>query len=299
MGVALRARVPIERALHSVGALFDLVETAGPGDATAQAHEAAAEGYDAIVAVGGDGTAHEVVTGLVEASKASGGWHAGRPCGPLAVIPIGTGNDYAWRLGIPANDVDAACRVLISGRRRRVDLGQVVDEYGRVEIFNNHLGSGFEAATAIESLKIRRFRGLLLYLVAGLRAIPQYSKGRLATIRYGDQVQTRRILLASVANGGRTGGGFNIAPDARLDDGQLDLVLADSSNVATILYLLPHFLAGTHVHQKRYVALDRTRHVVIEAPDGIPVHLDGEIFRSDTRRLEVTVLPGRLEVVGT
>lgn len=214
------------------------------------------------------------------------------------MIPVGTGNDYAWRLGVPENDIDAACRLLLDGRRRTVDLGQVIDEHGRVEIFHNHLGGGFEAATAIESLKIRRFRGLLLYLVAVLRVIPQYSKGRSTIVRYAGREQRRRILLASVANGGRTGGGFRLAPDARLDDGHLDLVLADAPNVPTILYLLLHVLAGTHVHQKRYVVLDRTDYVVIEAPDGIPVHLDGEIFRSDARRLEVSVLPGRLEVIG-
>jgi diacylglycerol kinase (ATP) len=147
-------------------------------------------------------------------------------------------------------------------------------------------------------MKIRRLRGLLLYLVAVLRVIPQYREGRLTTVRYRGREQTRRILLASVANGGRTGGGFKIAPGARLDDGQLDLVLADSPNVPTILYLLPHFLAGTHVHQKRYVALDQTDRVVIESPEGIPVHLDGEIFRTDARRLDISVLPRRLEVIG-
>ena len=297
-GRGARARHVIEQTLVAAGAQFDIVETAGLRHAVDLARQAAAGHFDAIAAVGGDGTVHEVVAGLVAAAQADGSWREGKPCGTLGVVPVGTGNDYAWRLGVPVNNPRAACELLLAGRRRLVDLGQVVDERGQTEIFQNHLGSGFEAATAIESQKIGRLRGMLLYLVAVLRVIPRYRKGRLTRVRYGGREQMRRILLASVANGGRTGGGFRIAPDARLDDGLLDLVLADSPNIAIMLYLLPHFLAGTHVHQKRYVAMDRTDHVVIEAPDGIPVHLDGEIFRSDARRLEVSVLPRRLEVIG-
>ncbi len=296
-GRGAQARAPIERTLTAAGATYDLTETTAAGDAVRMAEQAADKGYDAIVAVGGDGTAHEVTRGLVRAAQANGAWETGAPVGLLAVIPVGTGNDYAWRLGVPENDPEAACRVLLADHRRVVDLGRVVDERGGAELFLNHLGGGFEAATAIESRKIKRLSGLFLYLAAVLRVIPQYRRGKLTTVEVNGRRATRRILLASVANGGRTGGGFKIAPDARLDDGLLDLVLADSPNVATILYLLPHFLRGTHVRQTRYVALERAGRIVIETPDGIPVHLDGEIFRADARRIEVSVLPQRLVVI--
>ncbi len=263
----------------------------------ALARTATLEGYQTIVTVGGDGTAHEALHGMILAAQADGRWQAGQPVGTLAMIPVGTGNDYAWRLGIPENDPLAACRAILTGRSRPVDIGQVVDERGQVAFFVNHLGGGFEAAANIESRRMRRLRGLLLYLAAVLRVIPQYSRGRLTTISYNGTQETRPILLASVSNGGRSGGGFKIAPDARLDDGLLDLVLADSPNVAIILWLLPKFLAGTHGSQKKYVMMERSDRVVIETPSGIPVHLDGEIFRDDARRLEVSVLPGRLMVI--
>ncbi len=99
----------------------------------------------------------------------------------------------------------------------------------------------------------------------------------------------------AVVNGDAAGSGS--APDAQPDDGQLDLVLADSPNVAVTLWLLPQFLQGTHGRQKRYVAIARTDKVVLEAPLGIPIHLDGEIFSADARRIEVRALPGRLQVI--
>lgn len=264
----------------------------------ALARAAALEGYQTIVTVGGDGTAHEALQGMILAAQVDGRWQAGQPVGPLAMIPVGTGNDYAWRLGIPENDPLAACRAVLRGRPRAVDIGQVIDEQGQVAFFVNHLGGGFEAAANIESRRIRRLHGLPLYLAAVLRVIPQYSRGRLTTISYNGTQETRPILLASVSNGGRSGGGFKIAPDAQLDDGLLDLVLADSPNVAIILWLLPKFLAGTHGAQTQYVKMARSDHMLIEAPAGIPVHLDGEIYRNDAHRLEVSVLPGRLIVIG-
>ena len=88
-----------------------------------------------------------------------------------------------------------------------------------------------------------------------------------------------------------------MAPGAELDDGQLDLVLGHTPNMATMFWLLPHVMRGTHVSKTKYVTAVRTPDLVMETADGIPVHLDGEIFRTDARRLEVSVLPKRLSVI--
>lgn len=296
-GAGALARAPIERVLNDAGVPFELTETMAPGHPAQLAYDAVREGYDIIVSVGGDGTAHEVVNGLVRAGRENGAWTAGRPVGTLGMVPIGTGNDYAWRLGLPLNEPEAAARLLLTDMRRVVDLGEVTDEHGREEIFHNHFGAGFEAAAAIESLKIQRFRGLALYLAALTRVIPQYADPVKVTVRYNETEQAGPMLLVSVANGGRTGGGFKIAPDAQLDDGQLDLIIGRSPNIPTTLYLLPHFMRGTHVTLARWVTMDRASGVTIEAHDGMPVHLDGEIYREDARQMTVSVLPGRLEVI--
>jgi len=296
-GAGARARPIIERVLGKAGVAYELTQTSGHGEARQLAHEAMLRGYEVIVAVGGDGTAHEVVNGMVQAAQSRGQWASGEPIGALGIVPLGTGNDYAWRLGLPEHNPELACHTLLADQRRVVDLGQVTDELGNIVIFHNHLGGAFEGATNLESRKIQRLHGLLLYLVAVLRVIPRYTKAPLITVRYNNGEQTRPLLLASVANGGRSGGGFKMSPGALLDDGQLDLVLADSPHPLVTLYLLPHFLAGTHLSQKRFVSLDRTSHVVIEAAAGIPIHLDGESFRADARRLDIAVLPKRLTVI--
>ena len=296
-GSGARARGIIEHSLRSAGVPFDLTETSGPGDAARLACAAALQNYDVIVSVGGDGTAHEVVGGLVQAAQTRGRWDTGEPVGLLGLIPLGTGNDFAWRLRVPENAPEAACRLLLDGSHRTIDVGRVTDERGRTEIFHNHFGAGFEAAAAIESLKIKHLHGLALYMLALSRIIPQYNTPVPVTVHYNGTVLTKPVLLVSVANGGRTGGGFKIAPEARPDDGELDLIVAHSPTIARILWLVPHFMRGTHVNKKKYVIMDRTTHLVLEAPEGMPVHLDGEIFRTDARRVEVEVLPHRLQVI--
>lgn len=287
----------VRRVLDAAGVDYDLVETEGPRHASALARDAALAGWEVVVAVGGDGTAHEALQGLAQAACERGDWQADRPAGALGLIPIGTGNDYAWRLGLPHNDPQAACRILFQDRRRIVDLGQVTDEAGRSEFFHNHLGVGFEAATLIESLKMRRLRGFMLYLAAVLRVIPRYRRGWAMTIHHNGTALSRPLILASVANGGRTGGGFMMAPDASLDDGQLDLVYGHTPNMAVTFWLLPHVIRGTHLTKTRYVGAARAPELVLEAPDGVPVHLDGEVFRTDARRLEIRALPRRLSVI--
>ncbi len=297
-GAGALAREPIERELRRAGVSYDLVETTGPRHPEQLAYDAAAQGYQVIVSVGGDGTAHEVVNGMVRAAREHRDSPTeAQPMGPLGLIPIGTGNDYAWRLGLPLNDPAAATKLLLDGPRRRVDLGEVTDDAGRSEIFHNHFGAGFEAAVAIESLKIQRFRGLTLYLAALTHVIPQYVKPTLVTVQYNGATRTAPMLLVSAANGGRTGGGFKIAPGALLDDGELDLIMASSSNIPTTLYLLPHFMRGTHIGQTRFVAADRTACLTINAADGMPVHLDGEIYREDARQMTIRVLPRCMEVI--
>jgi YegS/Rv2252/BmrU family lipid kinase len=292
-GNGARAVPAVDRILSQARVSFDLVETRGPNEATALALQAALDGFASVVAVGGDGTVHEVVNGLVQARDGKAG-----PDGAcLGIVPVGAGNDFAWSMGLPLNDPEAACRVLLGDCRRVVDLARATDERGQSWVFNNMLGAGFDAATALEASKIQRLRGLPLYLLAVLRTIPRYSQAPQVTVCFNGQCISRSMLMICVANGRRGGGGFLLAPHALLDDGLLDVTLAGDAGPLVILGLLPHFVRGTHATQTRYVSSRRASHLVIEAPAGMPMHLEGEIVRTDARRIEIGVLPRSLAVI--
>ena len=295
-GTGRQATEVIRRTLTEEGVTFEIVETTGRYSAIAQAAEALREGWEIIAAVGGDGLANEVLNGIVEASQSTPAWEAGEPIGALGLVPIGTGNDFAWCMGLPVGDVAAACRLLATGQTRVVDMGRVEDELGNVRYFCNNFGAGFDAATTVESYKLRYLRGSLVFLVAVLRTIFLYYKAPLVTVRCNEQERTLPLLMASVANGRRTGGMFMIAPQAVQDDGLLDVTLARQVSRLGMFRLLPYFVRGTHATQPT-VMVDRAAHVVIASEQGLPVHVDGEVMRTDARRLEVSVLPRRLRVV--
>jgi diacylglycerol kinase (ATP) len=300
-GAGRPAAAAIRRALKEADVTFELVETTGQLSAVAQAAQAVREGWDVIAAGGGDGLANEVLNGIIEASVDTPAWEAREPAGALGLIPIGTGNDFAWSMGLPIRDVAGACRVLAAGRTRVVDIGRVEDDRGDVRYFCNNFGAGFDAATTVESYKLRRLRGSMVFLVAVLRTIFLYYKAPLVSVRYDDPGGESHafelpLLMVSVANGRRTGGMFMIAPQAVQDDGLLDLSLARQVSRLGIFRLLPYFIRGTHATQPT-VTVDRTAHIVIASEQDLPVHVDGEIMRTDAHRLEVSALPRRLRVV--
>ena len=295
-GTGRQAGEVIRRALTEEGATFEIVETTGQYSAIGQAVQAVREGWEIIAAAGGDGIANEVLNGIIEASLDTPAWKAGEPVGALGFIPIGTGNDFAWCLGLPTGDAAAACRVLAAGKTRVVDIGRVEDELGNVRVFCNNFGAGFDAATTVVSYGLRYLRGSLVFLVAVLKTAFLYYKAPLVTVHYNGQERTLPLLMASVANGRRTGGIFLIAPQAVQDDGLLDLSLVRQTSRLGIFRLIPYFIRGTHATQPT-VTVDQTTHIIVASEQGLPVHLDGEIMRTDAKRLEVSVLPRRLRVV--
>ncbi len=295
-GQGLQALPRVQAELRRHGITFDLSLTQGPGHAIQLAQEAALAGYDCVVAVGGDGTVNEVTNGLVAAAQARGIWEHGDPAGTLAVIPIGSGNDFAFALGLRSHDIPGACDRIAAGRQRIVDIAHVVDDRPIELYFCNNLGSGFDAAVNIEARKLKRVRGFLLYFVALIRTVFLYYRVPLTRITCGEERLSLPILMASIANGPRTGGGFLMAPKARVDDGLLDLCVARQVSRLGILRLIPHFIRGTHEGEPPIQML-RADHILIETEEGLPVHVDGEVFRTAAYRLDVHMWPQRLRVI--
>jgi len=140
-GRVARQLPEIQQMLKSLNVETDLVRTRAPGEGSDLAARAKQDGYDLVIAVGGDGTVHEVVGGLVAAAGDG-------TAGALGVIPLGTGNDFIKMLDIP-KDWRAACAKIAAGKTRRIDLGRV-----NGAVFDNNVGIGFDAQVGIEAQKI-------------------------------------------------------------------------------------------------------------------------------------------------
>jgi YegS/Rv2252/BmrU family lipid kinase len=278
----------VETCLAHCGVDYDLLRTEAAGQAIDLAHQAAADGYERVVAMGGDGTTNEVTNGLLLAAEE--GHQA-----TLGVIPAGSGNDFAYAVGIPGNP-EGACRRLAEGGARVVDVGRVTVD-GEPRVYNYGVGIGYLADVLLETREMTQLRGFLMYLWAAMRVLATDGKWPypMRITVDGKPLPHQAVTMITVANGPRAGGGFLLAPDAQPDDGLLDVVLADQLGRLGILYLLPHALRGTH-KGKKPVTMLQARHVLIEGERGLPGHVDGEVLCTQGRRIEFEILPGRLKV---
>jgi YegS/Rv2252/BmrU family lipid kinase len=278
----------VQTYLAHYGVDYDFIHTEAPGHGVELGRQAAAAGYERVVAMGGDGTADEVANGLLLAAEQ--GHEA-----VLGVIPTGSGNDFSHAVGIPA-DLEGACRRLAEGRVRTVDVIRVVVD-GQPRIFDNSVGIGFDADVSLEARKIKLLRGFPMYLWAVFRVLATDNKWPypMRITVDGQPLPHQAVTLITVANGTRAGGGFYLTPGARPDDGLLDVCVADQLGRLGILQLLPHAMKGTHI-DKKPVTMLRGRHVLIEGGRGLPGHVDGEVLCTQARRIEFEILPARLKV---
>lgn len=261
-----------------------------PTHATELAAQASHQGFDVVVALGGDGTVHEVVNGLMEVEAER------RPA--LAAVPLGSGNDFCFNNGLDP-DPDRAILRAFSGEPRPVDLGMVRDGQGRVEYWDNTLGIGFDAATVINSRSISQLQGLAMYMLAVIRTILRDHQAPRMQISTDREQLDRELLMLTLCNGPREGGGFLVAPDAVPDDGEFDYVMVEYVSRLMMFRLIPEFMRGTHT-RFRQVHLGRFRKLQLEADRPLLIHTDGEIFANastDVRQLSVEILPQALRVI--
>ena len=290
-GAGLAAVPQVEDRLHTYGLDADLVHTERPWHAAELAHEAVREGYDVLVAMGGDGTANEVLNGLVSAKQEGLGSAA------LGVLPVGRGNDFSFGAGGPKGLVDG-CRALALDQRRAIDVGRVAGGlYPQGRYFGNGVGIGFDAVVGFEALKMKRLHGFVSYIVAALKTVFLYYRAPLVEIEYNAEVITQPSLMISIMNGRRMGGGFVMAPHAIIDDGLFDLCIARQVSRARILALIPRFMRGTQASQPS-ISTGRTDRMRVRAVEGVlPAHADGETLCVDGRELRLEILPRQVDFV--
>ena len=231
-----------------------------------------------VVAVGGDGTVHEVAAACVGRDLVMG------------VLPVGSGNDYVKALGV-GTDLGRALDVLVEGSIRTVDAGEVNGIR-----FNNGLGIGFDAevAAGVADAPVR-LGGTGRYLWSVGRLLWSFRCHEAALRLDGEEfVETRSILVAA-ALGTTYGARFRFAPEARLDDGLFDVVWSEELSRAEVLRLVPAALRGTLSRHPK-VHLTRAREIRVELAEEVPAHVDGEPLEP-TRVFWARVLPGALRVL--
>ncbi|MGH9442829.1 MAG: diacylglycerol/lipid kinase family protein [Thermoanaerobaculia bacterium] len=257
---------------------FEVCVTTAPGHATELARDfLAAEPDGVLVAVGGDGTVHEIVQAMGSAPGK----------GALCFVPAGGGNDAARTIGSPRAP-EAAVDLALEGAEKVLDLGL----FGR-EFFFNGVGVGLDGATAAKSKEFRRLRGLPAYLAAALATIARYENPVLKL--EGDSgCWEGRALLCAVGNGPSCGGGFLLTPDASPSDGDLDACMLGDFGRLEALANLPKALSGAHRNHPK-ASFFRGASFALDSDRPLFAHADGEIRRPEFP-MKFTVVPGAIRV---
>lgn len=259
----------IEGLLDAGGAASSVHFTRGAGHATSLVAEADFSGFDCVVAVGGDGTLFECVNGLYRRER-------GQRL-PLGVIPAGTGNAFARDLGLGPNDWRGAVGQLLRGRVQRVDVGRVTTADDRFH-FLNIIGMGFPVDAAATASRLKAL-GKGAYTLATLREVLRLRSYPLRCVIDGDEFSEDNVFV-EVANTRYTGTHFMIAPEARMDDGLLDVILLRKLSRRRVLRLFPTIYSGRHVEFDEVATL-RAKSIRLLSPENMPMTVDGE-FRGRT-----------------
>ena len=267
---------------------LEVAYTKSAGHAVELAATRAAE-FDTLLVLGGDGLVHETVNGLMALDAAD------RPA--LGVVPLGSGNDYARALGIPL-ELEDAVAALRDGCALPADVGLVNGQF-----FAETLSFGLDAAIALQTMELRKstnWSGTKLYFHAGIDQLLHHLDTHPFRASYTDdagevcEIVGGEIVFA-VQVGPTYGGGFHICPEAKLDDGLLDVCYAPGPiGVAHAVYVFVRAKDGKHTHMKP-IKLFRTHNLHIEFEYEPPTQIDGEALHA--RSFDIDCVPHALNVI--
>lgn len=254
--------------LALISARCELKRTAAPHDARRLASEAVRQGFDTVIAAGGDGTLNEVVNGLAAVAE-------GLTRTRLGFLPLGTVNVFARELAIPSQP-EAAWAIILAGREKQIDLPyfqtQSASGPGR-SYFAQMAGAGLDAAAvAAVSWPLKKKIGPLAYVVAGLKAVNAHRP--IITVKTDSTSATGELVL--IGNGRLYGGEFRIHPDAKMDDGLLDICLFPNTNWLTLARCAAPLLSQGRVPESAVVRL-RAAAFSLSAESSAHFEVDGEL----------------------
>jgi diacylglycerol kinase (ATP) len=263
------------------GLRFEHDITEAPGHAIELAREAAKNGYDIVVSVGGDGTINEVVNGLY-----TSGSHQDVA---LGIVSTGTGSDYIRTVGIPRR-YEEACRCLLNPRKRTVDLGVVeYTDKGKTaaRLFVNFAGFGFDAEIVRRTTRQFKALGSLSAYLMGLLVTLITYRNKEISLKIDGESLDRRVCAVLMNNGKYGGGGMLAAPEADLADGCLDVLIIGDMSKPDLLRSLPRIYKGTHLTHPK-VTLKKAKEIEVSCRRGrMQLQADGELLGEVPARFRV------------
>jgi diacylglycerol kinase (ATP) len=284
-GKAIKAEKELVRSLREKNITFQLEHTQRPLHAISLAEQLSKE-YKIIVAAGGDGTANEVARGLL-GSKVS-----------MAYLPIGSGNDFNKIVCMPA-DISHALDTILINKLKIIDVGHITIENTSGKTFSsqfiNTLGIGIDATIAKESKHIKYIRGLMLYLLATLKALSYYMPIKFF-IKIDGKEFVEESFLFCVGNGKFEGGGFNMVPNAIPDDQFFDICLIKKMSIRNALTVIPMVIKGTHGKHNQVVMM-QAKVIELTATEPFVVHADGEILEDMALKIRIEIAKKKLSLI--
>ncbi|MBI9050500.1 MAG: diacylglycerol kinase family lipid kinase [Anaerolineaceae bacterium] len=270
---------------------FDMQATEHPWHAAQITQEAIEQGYDAVIAMGGDGTANEVINGIMQAQS------MGLKPLKMGIIPVGRGNDFAFSMKMPMT-YEEGCEQLINPNIKTIDIGFVRGGlYPDGRYFGNGIGIGFDAVVGFQAVKYKKLGGFPSYIFGVLETLFLYFKAPQLKIKMDDETIEVNPLMVSIMNGVRMGGGFMMAPNSIANDGKFDICLVNQLSRLATLMLVPKFFSGRQ-HENPAVKYFHPSKIHVSTIEGtIPAHADGETLCVTGDQLEIELIPKALEII--
>ena len=283
---ALKRKPEVEKVFQHAGIEYDLAVSERAGHPIELAAEALKQGYNPIIAAGGDSTYNEVVNGIIQGSQ------SGAIDVNFGILPLGTANDLANNLGIPM-ELPQAVNIISEGYTRQLDVCQVNDRF-----FVNNSAIGLETTVTVIQENMTKVSGVIRYLLATLVAIYKNPNWTMKLV-WDDGVYEGPVKLVSIGNNARTGGIFYTVPHADPFDGKLSFVYGTIESRIEILRTLPKILKkdkGNYIEHPKVHEI-HTAHLRIHAEPSTPAHTDGEIFARAINDLEYSIHPQMLPIL--
>ena len=276
-GKAFKLSEKVIREFEKRGTDFEYEYTTNPRHAVDISREASTK-FQKVIAFGGDGTVNEVGEGLVGSDAIFG------------VIPLGSGNDFANEIGMPAKISDAV-DIILSDDFHTIDIIKVND---RVSL--NTAGVGFNGTVSEVVKSIRYLKGKSAYIWGLVKTAVMYKSIPLK-ISLNGRVIEEKIFMVSICNSKSEGGGFIVAPDAKNNDGLFDVTIIRHIGYMKLLLNLNKVLTG-NINKVEEVDTCTAESIIIESEFPMPVHVDGEVIALNAHKVEASILKSALKVVG-